>query len=155
MVGGEAPIAAFLIVLTGLAYLAFVDAKRLEVDGWSTAALAAATLIAFRVDGLTGWQWIWAAAAGALVFVFYLELGVEGRVGGGDVKLAAIPAAVIGTVSPMLAVWAVLVAFGVQSFLRLLARIFVGPSVTELPHVPAMFAGFAAAIVFGQAMLLI
>lgn len=116
------PALAILVVLVGMAYQAFVDVFTLTMDDWSTWMLALLSVAALMADGITSQQWLWATLSALAVFLLYLELGACERMGGGDVKLAPIPALVLGAVNPILVIWWVACAFTAQSYFQLLLR---------------------------------
>ncbi|WP_159600085.1 hypothetical protein, partial [Agromyces humi] len=143
------PYTALLIVVIGLAVLAAADVATHRVEWLPTMLLGAAAASALWYDGITVQQWIWAILTAAAVFLFYLEMGVLGRFGGGDITLAPIPALVIGAVNPILGIWVFTVAIALQGVVSLAVRIGLKDPQPTLPHVPAMFAGVAAPILFG------
>jgi len=146
-----APATALTVAIAGMLALAVVDLWREEIEDWATIALAVATVSALAYDGVSAAQWVAAALSAAVVFLAYLELGMRGVMGGGDVKLAAVPALTLGAVSPFLGVWAAAVAILLQQvLLRASTWRARPPAGGALPHVPAMAAALiAAAIVFG------
>lgn len=147
------PATALTVLLTGMAVLAVADVLYEKVEDWATGLLAIAVFAALLYDGVPAGQVIGGLVAAAVVFVLFLEIGVTGRMGGGDVKLSPVPALVLGTISPLLAFWWVGVAFAIQAVAQLAAQ----PSgqaktAIAIPFVPAMAiaAGFSA--YFGTAL---
>ena len=139
MFGLIIPVTAFAVLVFGMVLLAVADIRTKEVDPWSTAALAFAAVVALFSDGVTVSQWTSGLISAVLVFILYLEMGMRGKMGGGDVKLSPLPALVLGTISPFLALWAVALAFSLQATLQFAVRpqsSFAAP--VALPHVPAI-----------------
>lgn len=146
------PTTAVLVALLGVGLLAFEDVRTRKVDGWSTIVLAVSVCFAFLIGGVSLTQWLWAAGCGAAAFLLYLELGIAGRMGGGDVKLIPIPVAVVAAINPVLAVWSVLLIFAVQNVLQLTNRLVFRSRDLSLPHVPAIWAGFVGSILLLSAI---
>lgn len=144
------PELAALVVLAGLAALAFVDVERRTVDPWATALLGWATVFAAAHDGLTAGEWLTGVVCAGLTFLAYLELGVAGQIGGGDVKLAPIPAFVLGSANPLLALWWFAAAGATQTMLQLLTS---GRRGGFVPHLPAMLAAMMFACMLAGALL--
>jgi len=158
--GNYIPETAVLVLLAGLAILAFLDIRRREVDGSATAVLGAALAVILVREPLEASQWISGFASALVAFAFYLERGRRGRMGGGDVKLVAIPAFILGVIHPLLAAWGIFVLiFGVQMAVRLVhtlaTRATKSTTPEPLPHVPAMFAGTAIALLSTGALTLL
>lgn len=158
--GNYIPATAVLVLLAGLAILAILDLRRREVDGSATAILGAALAVILVREPLQASQWIFGFASAVVAFGFYLERGRRGRMGGGDVKLIAIPAFVLGLIHPLLAVWGIFVlVFGVQMAVRLVHTLVTRAESTTvpepLPHVPAIFAGTAIALFSTGALALL
>jgi Flp pilus assembly protein protease CpaA len=147
------PAIAIFVLLVGMTVLGFIDAHKQEVEDWATLILGSAVIAALRADGISEVQWTWAGLSAATVFLAYLEMGTFGRMGGGDVKLSPVPAAVIGAINPLLAIWSVALAFSIQSGFQLVnQRVFQAKSFA-MPHVPAMLAGAFGAILFAERLL--
>lgn len=145
--GSVLPVATIQMVLAGMLVLAAVDVWRREVEDWAVVALLGVAAIGMHLEGIHPQQWLGAVLAGAIAFLVYLELGMRGVLGGGDVKLAAVPAFVLGAANPVVGVWwiacALLIHQGIH-WLTARASRFRG----AIPHVPAMA---AAAIVAAAA----
>lgn len=155
MFGIVMPTTAILVALVGMTILAFADVHRQEVEDWATLALAAAVVIALNADGISTVQWTWALLSAAAVFLSYLEMGTFGRMGGGDVKLSPMPAAVLGAMNPLLAIWAVALAFSAQSGFQVVNRHVLKVQSAAMPHVPAMLVGFFGATLFANRLFVI
>jgi Flp pilus assembly protein protease CpaA len=146
------PGVTLFILICAMAVLALADLKWQKVDPWSTAALGAAAVLGLLVDGISATQWILALASAAIAFVIYLELGVHGIMGGGDIKLSPIPALVLGAINPLLALWWLCLAISIQAGIRAVSA-RPGPGETEeMPHVPAMFYAAVISAVAGSAL---
>ncbi|MFE6966780.1 prepilin peptidase [Agromyces sp. NPDC057679] len=143
------PLTAFAILLIGLAVLAAADVATERVEWAPTILLAVLTVSALAVDGISLQQWVWGSLTAAAAFLFYLEMGVQGRFGGGDITLAPIPGLVLGAMNPLVGVWAFAVMLSVQGLLSVVARLKFKTAETRLPHVPAMFAGAIACLFMG------
>lgn len=151
LAGSDASIPAvtILIVAAGMLVLGFLDVIRLEVETVATVALGLVAIGGLIVEGVTRHQWLGGVLAAAFAFGIYLVLGMRGVMGGGDVKLAPVPALVLGVVHPLLALWWVSAALGAQTILGLLMgqrRAHIAgtgghraqTAQLALPHVPAM-----------------
>jgi Flp pilus assembly protein protease CpaA len=146
------PSVTIFILIVAMAVLALADLAWQKVDPWSTAALGAAVVLGLLVDGVSPSQWILGLAAAGIAFVFYLELGVHGIMGGGDIKLAPIPSLVLGAINPLLAIWWLCLAISIQAGIRAVSpRPSPGES-EALPHVPAMFYAAVVSAVVGSAL---
>jgi Flp pilus assembly protein protease CpaA len=125
--------------MLALTAMAAIDVWRQKVYDSSLAVLAVVAVLALHHDHISAIQWMWAGLCALTAFLFYLELGAHGQIGGGDVKLAAIPAAVFGAVNPLIAIWWVTATIAAQSVVGLIDRRSTARSVpSPLPHVPAM-----------------
>lgn len=147
------PTITALVVVVGMFVLSALDIWRHEVEGYATILLACATVVGVTLEGITGQQWAVGILSAALAFAVYLALGLRGVMGGGDVKLAAVPAFILGTIHPVLGAWWIGVSLLIQQLFfmtsRLSARRAAGGvqgSAAVMPHVPAMTAGMVAAV---------
>jgi Flp pilus assembly protein protease CpaA len=152
--GHVTPLVTIWVVLVGMLVLAALDVWRQEVEDVAIIAILVLAVAGFTIEGVTVIQWVGGVLAAAVAFLVYLNLGVRGVMGGGDVKLASVPAFVLGVCSPVLGVWWIAGAILIQQVLTLaLARrpkaSAAGASVVPaaLPHVPAMAASMLIAIV--------
>jgi prepilin signal peptidase PulO-like enzyme (type II secretory pathway) len=134
------------LVLLFLIVAAVIDlAVRWIPDTLTAVAAGALAASAFHAD-ITVHQVIIGALCGVLAFLVYVELGVRGIFGGGDIKLVAIPAFILGAVHPLLALWWFTASIGLQGLLSIGNRALKLPA--GVPHVPAMAITFAAASCF-------
>lgn len=138
------PTATIAVVFVGMLALAAYDIWRREVEDWATATLALLAVIGLLVEGIDLHQWIGAVLTAAVAFLFYAGLGMRGVMGGGDVKLAAIPAFVLGAANPLFGLWWIVAAIVINQVFLVLVT---GPTrrsssssaaVEAIPHVPAM-----------------
>ncbi|WIB65647.1 prepilin peptidase [Curtobacterium sp. MCBD17_040] len=122
---------------------AVIDVAVQWIPNTFSAAAGGGVLLASLHAGLTGQQALNGALCAAIVFLLYLELGVHGWIGGGDVKFAPVPAFILGAVHPMLACWWLVTTIALQGVFSVGARTFRLPA--GLPHLPAMALCFLAA----------
>lgn len=147
------PTITALVVIVGMFVLAALDVWRHEVEGYATIILAGATAAGVTLEGISAQQWLIGIISGALAFTVYLALAVHGLMGGGDVKLAAVPAFILGTMHPVLGAWWIGVSLLIQQLFFMAARRSIrrtagGTQSTAamMPHVPAMTAGMVVAV---------
>lgn len=147
------PSLTILVVCGGMLVLAVLDVLREEVEDVATIALAAVAVIGMSVEGVVTSQWITGLVSAAIAFTAYFWLGIQGKMGGGDVKLVAVPALVLGAANPFLGLFWVVVSIFVQQCIFLLWRVVVPAGqqgstsvVTALPHVPAMAASLVISV---------
>lgn len=145
------PTFTFLLVSVGLLVLAAIDIHTREVEDYATAMLLAVTTLSLLWEGVSAGQWASGLLSAAVAFLIYLALGMRGVLGGGDVKLSAVPALLLGAANPFLGVWWVAASLLIQHGFFLMARSPAGkaePAQAEtsaLPHVPAMAAALLTA----------
>ncbi|WP_185204241.1 A24 family peptidase [Glaciihabitans sp. INWT7] len=143
---------AIFVVVVGMGILAIADLRWAEVDNWSTAALSVAVLLALVHDEIVAAQWVSAFLCAGAVFACYLELGVRGNMGGGDVKLSPVPALVLGAINPFLAIWGVALGFCLQAAIHVVSRGSNIAADKPLPHVPSMFVATTVTALAGAAL---
>lgn len=134
------------LVLLFMVVAAVIDLAVQWVPDSLTAVAAGAVAAAAFYANITTQQVVVGALCGLIAFLVYLELGVRGIFGGGDVKLVAIPAFILGAVNPLLALWWFTATIGLQGLLSVGNRALKLPA--GIPHVPAMAVTFAAASCF-------
>ncbi|MGW8431182.1 prepilin peptidase [Curtobacterium citreum] len=134
------------LVLLFLVVAAVIDVSVRWIPDTLTAVAAGAVAASAYYAGITAHQIAVGALCGLLAFLVYLELGVRGVFGGGDVKLVAIPAFILGAVHPLLALWWFTATIGLQGLLSIGNRALKLPP--GIPHLPAMTVTFAAASCF-------
>lgn len=141
------PVYTLLVVTIGMLILAAADICRHEVEDWATAILFLVACAGLLWEGVSPHQWLAGALSGAIAFLVYLALGMQGFIGGGDVKLAAVPALVLGACVPFLGVWWVAASIGLQQVFFIITTRLARPrgfsrgqaaQALVLPHVPAM-----------------
>lgn len=134
------PTITLFIAMVGVLVLAGLDIWREEVEDLATIALLGIVVITLAAEGITLEQWTVGIACAALAFTFYLELGIRGVMGGGDVKLAVVPALVLGASVPFLGLWWISVALVVQKLMgaAVVKAAGIPAKAIALPHVPAM-----------------
>ena len=152
--GSVTPAITLIVVIAGVLALAAWDIWRHEVEDWATAGLLGAAVIGLSAEGISASQWLSGAASAALAFGVYLYLGMRGLMGGGDVKLAGVPALVLGASNPFLGVWWLSMSFLIHQAIVVTVRrsaIRAGEGAVSapvaLPHVPAMAAAMVLATV--------
>jgi prepilin signal peptidase PulO-like enzyme (type II secretory pathway) len=134
------------LVLLFLIVASIIDLAVQWIPDSLTAVAAGAVAASAFYAGITVHQVVIGALCGVLAFLVYLELGVRGIFGGGDVKLVAIPAFILGAVHPLLALWWFTATIGLQGALSIGNRALKLPA--GVPHLPAMTVTFAAASCF-------
>lgn len=140
------PALTLFVVSAGLLVLGAADIWREEVEDYATVALLLITVAALVHEGISPQQWLAGALSAAVVFLFYLSLGVHGLMGGGDVKLSAVPALVLGASMPLLGLWWAAASVVIQyGFFAVAGRLAPGSTTPGLPHVPAMAVAFVLA----------
>lgn len=152
------PTVTLTVVAVGMLVLAAADVWKQEVEDWATMLLAFVAVAALVAEGIAPQQWVGAILGSATTFALYLLMGLHGYMGGGDVKLAAVPGLVLGAVHPFLALWWVAASVTIQQALFLAiartSRVATGKPasvVAALPHVPAMAAGIlVSTLIFVQ-----
>ena len=141
------PTTTILIVIAGMFVLAGLDVWRYEVEDVGIVALLLVGVAGLTQEGILPTQWVSGLLAAAVAFLVYLNLGMRGAVGGGDVKLAVVPAFVLGAANPIVAIWWVACSLLLHQLLIVAARRFTARPATSggakaapiaLPHVPAM-----------------
>ncbi|ROR76113.1 Flp pilus assembly protein, protease CpaA [Plantibacter flavus] len=138
--GFHIPAVTVLVIIFGMLLLAAYDVWRREVEDIAVVALLGLATIGLHVEGVTGLQWLNALLVAAIAFGLYLELGQQGILGGGDVKLSIVPAFVFGALHPMIGLWWIASTILIhQTFFAINAR--VNRTRTGIPHVPAMAVG--------------
>lgn len=150
------PSLTILAVCGGMLVLAVFDILREEVEDVATIALAATTVIGMTLEGIAASQWITGIVSAVIAFTAYFWLGIQGKMGGGDVKLVGVPALVLGAANPFLGLFWVVLSIFVQQCTFLLWRVMVpvGQSgsttktVARLPHVPAMAISLVVSVSF-------
>ncbi|WP_311245423.1 MULTISPECIES: prepilin peptidase [unclassified Microbacterium] len=147
------PTITALVVIVGMFVLAGLDIWRHEVEGYATIILAGVAAAGVTLEGISAQQWVAGLISAALAFTVYLALGIRGVMGGGDVKLAAVPAFVLATINPVLGAWWVGVSLLIQQLFFTAARLSVRRTAGDtrnvtvvMPHVPAMTAGMVIAV---------
>lgn len=134
------------LVLLALVVAAVIDVSVQWIPDTFTAVAGAALVLASIHAHITLQQSVDGLLTAAVVFLLYLELGVRGIIGGGDVKLAPIPAAVLGAVNPVLGLWWFVSTIALQGLFSLTGKALKQP--VGIPHVPAMALTFVAASSF-------
>ncbi len=134
------------VVLLLLIAAAVIDLSIQWIPDTFTAAAAGLLVASALHADITPHQAVTGVLCGAIAFLIYVELGVHGILGGGDVKLVPIPAAILGAVNPLLALWWLTSAVSLQGLLSIGNRALRLPP--GVPHVPAMAVTFAAASCF-------
>jgi len=134
------------VVLITLVVAAVIDVCIEWIPDTFTGVAGVGLVVASFHAGVTWDEYLNGALSAAVIFLAYLELGVRGIIGGGDVKLSVLPAAVLGAVSPMLALWWFVTTIALQGLLSLAGRTSRSPA--GIPHVPAMALTFVAASSF-------
>lgn len=112
----SAPEAMFFPLLTasfGLGFLAYLDYVTHLILHMHNLVFAVVTAAVLCIPAAAGYSvWGPAGVGAGLVFLFMLAVAVlTGFVGGGDIKLAPIPAAVLAVTSPLAAVMWLLLTF--------------------------------------------
>lgn len=143
--GHVTPTITIAVIIVGMLVLAIIDIRRREVDDYATAVLLLAAVTGLAIEGIGPAQWITALLSAAAAFMVYLNLGMRGVMGGGDVKLSIVPAFVLGASNPFLGVWWIACAILIHQMLFVISvrslRAPVGAAralPVALPHVPAM-----------------
>lgn len=134
-------------VLILLVVLAFVDVATHTVPNSVSLLATAGVVWIAAAAGISPQQWLGGILAALIVFLFYLELHLDDFFGGGDVKIAIVPAFALGIVSPLIALWWVSMAIAIQSIFSLTNRALAGDLRRHIPlaHLPAMAVAFSAA----------
>jgi Flp pilus assembly protein protease CpaA len=153
--GHVTPMITITVVIAGMIILAALDVWRHEVEDYAIVALLVLATGGMLLEGITLTQWLGGILSAAIAFLVYLNLGMSGVMGGGDVKLSVVPAFVLGASSPLLGLWWIAGAVLVHQLLMLLlARrpraALAGsmrPAAIALPHVPAMAGAMVIATV--------
>ena len=136
------PVAAAAVLVIGLTVIAAIDVATHKIHGFGTLALGTSVFVVLAfVDRIQAAQWLTAGIAGALAFVLYLEFAVMtadsvyggSAVGAGDIKLIAIPAAVFGASSLVLAVTVLYLGVAIQAVLSRSRG-----TTSSTPHGPAL-----------------
>ena len=154
LVTGVVPTTTILVVIAGLVVLGVLDMWRQRVEDWASAALLLLAIAGLGWEGVSVSPWVGGVLSAGVAFCVYLWLGTRGVMGGGDVKLAIVPAFVLGAVSPWFAIWGLLAANAIHQVLIIaIAKTTKSTAGTAgavplaLPHVPAMAVGTLATVV--------
>ena len=158
--GFVAPTIAITAALLGMLILAALDVWKQEVEDYATVALFVVIAGSLVIHDVAPAQWVGGLLAGAVAFLVYMNLGLRGVVGGGDVKLAAVPAFALGVSSPIAGLWWITCALLLHQLLIVIARRVSGhaeggarasaeAAPIAIPHVPAMaLALVSSAVIF-------
>jgi Flp pilus assembly protein protease CpaA len=147
------PATAIAVLLGGMLVLAAIDVWKQEIEDVATAALLILAAGALMFDDIQPGQWLSAILTAAVAFGVYLNLGLKGVFGGGDVKLSIVPAFVLGASNPLIGIWWIGCAIVLQQALffiyrrtqRTPVRASGSAEPLVIPHVPAMAAATLAA----------
>lgn len=139
--------AAFVVAAVVGVILTIVDLRTHRLPNALVLPALAVTLALFAASCAVGAPWaafLRAAAAGAVLFAFFLMLRIVGRgaMGGGDVKLAALVGVLLGWVGWSAVLLGVVAAFllgGVVGIVLLLTR--RASRSTRIPFGPFLVAG--------------
>ena len=131
------------LVLIAVVIGAIIDVSIRWIPDTFTAVTAGALVASALHAGITPTQTIDGVLCAIIAFLVYVELGVYGYFGGGDVKFIPIPAAILGAVSPALALVWFTATIGLAGGLSATGRAMGLPA--GIPHLPAVAVTFAAA----------
>lgn len=137
----------------GMGFLGYLDhVTRLIRNGHNAlfgAVAAVALAVALAPEGPSAWVPVLATAAGAFIFLLVLS-AVSGFAGGGDIKLAPIPAAVLAACFPLTAVLWLLFTFVLVLIGQLVARAARSDD-QHAAMAPLMAAAMIPAVIVGGA----